>query len=89
LSRQEQVSRAELERKSAQFAERLSALHGINSPEFFDKKVLATFINALKENALIEAGVDGKLRHSEQSEALRTDVINLIAPEIAQRLQQI
>jgi glycerol-3-phosphate O-acyltransferase len=89
LSRQEQVSRAELERKSAQFAERLSALHGINSPEFFDKKVLSTFINALKENALIEAGVDGKLRHSEQSEALRTDVINLIAPEIAQRLQQI
>ena len=89
LSRQEQVSRAELERKSAQFAERLSALHGINSPEFFDKKVLATFINALKENALIEAGDDGKLRHSEQSEALRTDVINLIAPEIAQRLQQI
>jgi glycerol-3-phosphate O-acyltransferase len=89
LSRQEQVSRGELERKSAQFAERLSALHGINSPEFFDKKVLATFINALKENALIEAGEDGKLRHSEQSEALRTDVINLIAPEIAQRLQQI
>ena len=89
LSRQEQVSRAELERKSAQFAERLSALHGINSPEFFDKKVLSTFINALKENALIEAGVDGKLRHSGQSEALRTDVINLIAPEIAQRLQQI
>ena len=46
-------------------------------------------VNALKENALIEAGIDGKLRHSEQSEALRTDVINLIAPEIAQRLQQI
>ncbi|MFT6991747.1 MAG: glycerol-3-phosphate O-acyltransferase [Paraglaciecola sp.] len=89
LSRQEQVSRAELEKKSAQFAERLAALHGINSPEFFDKKVLATFINALKENALIEAGEDGQLRHSEQSEALRNDVINLIAPEIAQRLQQI
>jgi glycerol-3-phosphate O-acyltransferase len=89
LSRQEQVSRAELEKKSAQFAERLAALHGINSPEFFDKKVLATFINALKENALIEAGEHGQLRHSEQSEALRTNVMNLIAPEIAQRLQQI
>jgi glycerol-3-phosphate O-acyltransferase len=38
---------------------------------------------------LIEAGEDGQLRHSEKSEALRTDVINLIAPEIAQRLQQI
>lgn len=89
LSQQERVSRSVLEKKSAQFAERLAALHGINSPEFFDKKVLATFIQALKENALIEADEDGQLRHSEKSEALKIDVINLIAPEIAQRLQQI
>ena len=89
LSRQEQVSRPELEKKSALFAERLAALHGINSPEFFDKKVLGSFINALKENDLIEAGEDGQLRHSAQSEALKADVINLISPEIAQRLQQI
>jgi len=89
LSKQERVSRAVLEKKSAQFAERLAALHGINSPEFFDKKVLATFIQALKENGLIEADDDGQLRHSELSEALKIDVINLIEPEIAQRLQQI
>ncbi|MDB4281868.1 glycerol-3-phosphate 1-O-acyltransferase PlsB [Paraglaciecola sp.] len=89
LSKQERVSRSVLEKKSAQFAERLAALHGINSPEFFDKKVLSTFIQALKENALIEADDDGQLCHSELSEALKTQVINLIAPEIAQRLQQI
>lgn len=89
LSRQEQVSRSELEKKSAQFAERLAALHGINSPEFFDKNVLATFINALKENALIEADDNGQLHHTEQSVLLKMDVINLIEPEIAQRLQQI
>jgi glycerol-3-phosphate O-acyltransferase len=89
LSKQEKVSRSVLEKKSAQFAERLAALHGINSPEFFDKKVLATFIQALKENALIEADEDGQLRHSALSEALKIEVINLISPEIAQRLQQI
>jgi glycerol-3-phosphate O-acyltransferase len=89
LSKQERVSRSVLEKKSAQFAERLAALHGINSPEFFDKKVLATFIQALKENALIKADDDGQLRHSELSEALKIEVINLIEPEIAQRLQQI
>jgi glycerol-3-phosphate O-acyltransferase len=89
LSRQEQVSRSELEKNSALFAERLAALHGINSPEFFDKKVLGTFINALKENAWIEADDNGQLHHTEQSVALKTDVINLIAPEIGQRLQQI
>jgi glycerol-3-phosphate O-acyltransferase len=89
LSKQQQVSRSELESKSRQFAERLAALHGISSPEFFDKNVLATFINALKENKLIDADDSGRLRHSIKSEALKTDVINLIAPEIAQRLQQI
>ncbi|WP_299081458.1 glycerol-3-phosphate 1-O-acyltransferase PlsB [uncultured Paraglaciecola sp.] len=89
LSKQEQVSRNELEQKSAQFAERLAALHGISSPEFFDKKVLSTFINALKESHLIDADDNGQLRHTEQSVELKTDVIGLIAPEIAQRLQQI
>ena len=89
LSKQERVSRSVLEKKSAQFAERLAALHGTNSPEFFDNRVLATFIQALKENALIEADDDGQLRHSELSEALKIEVINLIAPEIVHRLQQI
>ena len=89
LSRYEQVSRGELEKSSSQFAERLAALHGISSPEFFDKKVLSTFINALKENKLIEADDNGQLRHTEQSANLQTDVLNLIAPEIAQRMQQI
>lgn len=89
LSKHQQINRSQLEQKSRQFAERLATLHGISSPEFFDKNVLASFINALKENKLIEATEDGQLRHSEKSEALKTDVINLIEPEIAQRLQQI
>lgn len=89
LSKHERINRSQLEQKSRQFAERLATLHGISSPEFFDKNVLASFINALKENKLIEATEDGQLRHSEESETLKIDVINLIEPEIAQRLQQI
>lgn len=89
LEREKEMSRAGLEKKSRLFAERLAALHGISSPEFFDKNVLATFINALKENDLLEATEDGQLKHSKQSEALRLDIVALISPEIAQRLQQI
>ncbi|MEP2652454.1 MAG: glycerol-3-phosphate 1-O-acyltransferase PlsB, partial [Paraglaciecola sp.] len=89
LCKKEQVNRKELEKQSAQFAARLSALNGINSPEFFDKKVLATFINALKENGLIEADEQGQLSYAEQSDQLKNEVIALIEPEIAQRLQQI
>jgi glycerol-3-phosphate O-acyltransferase len=89
LSKHQQISRTELEKQSRQFAERLATLHGISSPEFFDKNVLASFVQALRENQLIDASEDGQLCHSEQSAGLKSEVINLIEPEIAQRLQQI
>jgi glycerol-3-phosphate O-acyltransferase len=89
LYRENGMSRATLEQKSRQFAQRLSSLHGISSPEFFDKNVLATFISALKENHLVESDDDGKLLHCDKSEALRLEVIALISPDIAQRIQQI
>lgn len=44
------LSRAELEKESQSIAQRLSVLHGINAPEFFDKAVFAAFINCLKQN---------------------------------------
>ena len=89
LYRENSMSRDTLEQKSRQFAERLSSLHGISSPEFFDKNVLATFINALKENQLVETDGDDQLLHSDKSEDLRREVIALISPDIAQRIQQI
>ncbi len=89
LSTHKLISRTQLEQKSRQFAQRLASLHGISSPEFFDKNVLSSFINALKEQDLIEACEDGKLRVTERSETLKTQVIGLISPEIAQRLQHL
>mgnify|MGYP003636688991 FL=1 len=89
LKKEQTISRGRLEKQSREFAERLAALHGINSPEFFDKNVLSTFIHALKDNALINASNEGQLEHSETSEALLATVENLISPEITQRLQQI
>lgn len=89
LAKEQTMSRAALEKQSRQFAERLSALHGISSPEFFDKNVLATFISALRESKLLAASEDGLLQHSESSEILRKEIVNLIEPEIGQRLEQI
>lgn len=80
------ISRGALEKQGQLLAERLSSLHGIASPEFFDRKVLATFINALRDNGWLGANEDGQLQYSEHSETLRHTVVTLIAPEIAQRL---
>ncbi|GJH42260.1 glycerol-3-phosphate 1-O-acyltransferase PlsB [Pasteurella canis] len=41
--------RASLEKDSQSVAQRLSVLHGINAPEFFDKAVFSAFIASLKQ----------------------------------------
>ncbi|MEI8676858.1 glycerol-3-phosphate 1-O-acyltransferase PlsB [Pseudoalteromonas sp. Hal040] len=56
------IEREELEHESQVLAERLGTLHGIKTPEFFDKKVLIGFISSLREQKLItetEQGLTG------------------------------
>ncbi|MCV2885849.1 glycerol-3-phosphate 1-O-acyltransferase PlsB [Aestuariibacter sp. AA17] len=89
LEKDKQFSRGALEKQGRLLAERLSALHGISSPEFYDKNVLSTFINALKEQKIIGASEDGQLTHCATSEALRHEIVGLIAPEIQQRLEKL
>ena len=83
------TSRSSLEKRSRQVAERMSALHGISAPEFYDKNVLATFIAAARENNIWEADEDGLLQHSDKSQALQKLLCGLVAPEFVKRLQQI
>jgi glycerol-3-phosphate O-acyltransferase len=89
LDKEHQIQRGVLEKQSRLFAERLSSLHGISAPEFYDKNVLSTFINALKDNALIDASDQGLLMHSEQTSELQQWVISLISPDIAQSIERI
>lgn len=49
-----QISRTLLERESQSVAQRLSVLHGINAPEFFDKAVFSAFVASLKNNGYFD-----------------------------------
>ncbi|VEJ09628.1 glycerol-3-phosphate 1-O-acyltransferase PlsB [Actinobacillus delphinicola] len=53
LQNEPNIARADLEKNSQTVARRLSILHGINAPEFFDKAVFTNFINSLKEQGYI------------------------------------
>lgn len=88
LKKEREISRASLERTSRNIAERLSTLYGMNSPEFYDKNVLSSFIVSLKDNHWLDSTADGGLRYSEEASALRKDVIALVWPEIAQHLEK-
>lgn len=49
MQKKPNIERSSLSHDSHVLAKRLSNIHGINAPEFFDKQVLSTFINGLKE----------------------------------------
>ncbi|WJV54418.1 glycerol-3-phosphate 1-O-acyltransferase PlsB [Pectobacteriaceae bacterium CE90] len=53
LSTNPSISRGMLEKESRNMAQRLSVLHGINAPEFFDKAVFSTLVNTLRTEGYI------------------------------------
>lgn len=48
-------SLSEVENAASAVAARLSAIYGINSPEFFDKSLFTSFINVLKEQGHLQS----------------------------------
>jgi len=54
-----------LESKSVEFAERLSLINGIHSPEYFDKRLFKGFITALLNSGVISSN-NGLIQYSEQ-----------------------
>nr|WP_136250832.1 glycerol-3-phosphate 1-O-acyltransferase PlsB [Ningiella ruwaisensis] len=89
LEREKSIGRAQLEKQSQVIAERLSALFGMHSPEFYDKNVLASFVNALRENKHVQSMDNGELSFSQSSLALKDAIMPLVWPEIIQHLAQI
>ncbi|OCG19403.1 glycerol-3-phosphate 1-O-acyltransferase [Gilliamella sp. Fer1-1] len=54
LQKDPTISRATLEKEARLIAERLSILHGINAPEFFDKGVFSTLVASLREQGYLD-----------------------------------
>lgn len=89
LEKEKTIARAQLEKQSCVIAERLSMLYGMSSPEFYDKNVLGSFVNALRENNLLNTLDSGTLAFSDDSLALKEAIMDLVWPEIAQHLEKI
>ncbi len=77
ISAEAPLSRADLESKCQSMATRMSSLHNISAPEFFDKKVLSAFINSLKINGYLETINDGLLIGTEKMAALNDVLMNI------------
>ena len=53
LSANPSINRGTLEKESRTLAQRLSVLHGINAPEFFDKAVFSSLVLTLRDEGYI------------------------------------
>lgn len=73
------LNRGALERESRSMAQRLSVLHGINAPEFFDKAVFSTLVNTLREEGYFG---DGGNAIAENVQSLNAILGELITPEV-------
>lgn len=71
LEKDPATPRTNLEKDSQSVAQRLSVLHGINAPEFFDKAVFSAFIASLKQEGYFnEEGIANTTKLNEIIEIL-------------------
>jgi len=84
LQQRQGCDNAELEAISLSVAERLSKLHGISAPEFFDKQLFANLINEMKTLGLLEGEAS-----QPQVEALYQEIESLLSKDVAQTIAQV
>lgn len=79
LSANPSINRSSLEKKSRTVAQRLSVLHGINAPEFFDKAVFSTLVLTLRDEGYISDTGDAQ---PQETLKVYQMLAALIAPDI-------
>lgn len=86
LQKDPTMSRASLEKESRLIAERLSVLHGINAPEFFDKGVFSTLVSTLREQGYLDDKDEGNL---EKIKLMNDTLKPLITSRVLQTIEEI
>ncbi|MBM7059869.1 glycerol-3-phosphate 1-O-acyltransferase PlsB [Pseudomonas sp. UL073] len=87
---QSALSAEELEDLSVVMAQRLSILHGLNAPEFFDKTLFRHFIQTLLDEGVLRRDEAGKLSHHPQLAEVVEGVAKRVLPaEIRLSIRQV
>ena len=89
-SGQNTLSAEELEDLCTMMAQRLSILHGLNAPEFFDKSLFRHFIQSLLEEDVLRRDANGKLSYHELLGELAEGAAKRVLPaEIRLSIRQV
>jgi glycerol-3-phosphate O-acyltransferase len=87
---QSNLTSEELEELCTVMAQRLSILHGLNAPEFFDKSLFRHFIQSLLDVGVVRRGEDGKLSYHEMlGELAEGAAKRVLPPDIRLSIRQV
>ncbi|QLF92627.1 glycerol-3-phosphate 1-O-acyltransferase PlsB [Pseudomonas sp. ABC1] len=80
----------QLESLASVMAQRLSVLHGLNAPEFFDKSLFRQFIDGLRQQGVTRPDRNGRLIHQRRLGELTEGVAKRVLPaEIRLSIRQV
>ena len=82
------IEREALENQGRVLAQRLSIIHGLNAPEFFDKSLFRSFIEQLKVNGILEISLTNKLIFGEEINQVAEQAHLLLTTEIRHSIHQ-
>src|SRR5690606_23988059 len=89
-SGQHSLTAEELETLCTVMAQRLSILHGLNAPEFFDKSLFRHFIKSLQDEGVLHQDEAGKLGYHAELRELAEGVAKRVLPaEIRLSIHQV
>ncbi len=82
------IEREALENQSRVLAQRLSIIHGLNAPEFFDKALFRSFIEQLKANGVLTISLTNKLVFGDEIQQVAGQAHMLLTTEIRHSIHQ-
>jgi glycerol-3-phosphate O-acyltransferase len=83
------ITQKALEERCQLMAQRMTLLHGFNSPEFFDRALFGSFIDHLRERAVLRVGAAGCLEFDEVLLRVAEDAEVVLSEQIRHSILQV
>jgi glycerol-3-phosphate O-acyltransferase len=83
------ITQKALEERCQLLAQRMTLLHGFNSPEFFDRALFGSFIDRLRERAVLRANAAGCLEYDEVLLRVAEDAEIVLSEQIRHSILQV
>jgi len=84
-----EINQRALEDRCQLMAQRMTMLHGFNSPEFFDKALFENFIDLLRRRDVVRTGPNGNLEFDDVLERVARDAEYVLSEQIRHSILQV